>query len=441
MKQPIQTQILAVFCCFAVMCFGFAGAAAAVPMDPNGIQSPGWEAIFNGCDLTGWKGLMFSPYDNPIQRALLSEDQRRLEQEKADADMRKHWAVKEGVLCFDGKGRSIATVQQYRNFELFADWLIEPNGDSGIYLRGTPQVQIWDPQQWKIGSGGLYNNQIHPSEPLVIADNPAGQWNRFFIRMIQDRVTVFLNNRLVADNVVLENYWDPNRPVFEKEQIELQCHGTPVQFRRLYIRPLSPDDPWITLFNGVDFTGWVGDTDNYVVENGVLICGGGGKNLFTQQQYSDFHLKFEFLLTPGSNNGIAIRAPLTGNAAYEGMELQVLDNPSPQYADLKPYQYHGSIYGVVPAKRDFLKPVGSWNRQEVIAQGNRIQVILNGEPIVDADIADKISQGTLDGNPHPGLARKAGHIGFLGHGSEVRFRNITLKELSRRTETTKGKQL
>jgi hypothetical protein len=140
-------------------------------------------------------------------------------------------------------------------------------------------------------------------------------------------------------------------------------------------------------------------------------------------------MKFDFQLTPGANNGLGIRAPLEGDAAYQGMELQILDNTAPVYANLQPYQYHGSVYGIIPAKLGFLKPVGEWNTEEVIAEGNRIKVILNGEVIVDGDIAEATKNGTPDHKEHPGLFNKKGHIGFLGHGSELRFRNLRIKEI------------
>ena len=152
-------------------------------------------------------------------------------------------------------------------------------------------------------------------------------------------------------------------------------------------------------------------------------------NLYTKKEFSNFILRFEFKLTPGANNGLGIRTPIEGNSAYLGMELQILENTHPKYDNLKPYQYHGSIYGVVPARRGFLKPVGEWNFEEVYAAGEWIMVKLNGEIIVRANIKEVSAGGTMDGKDHPGLLRKNGHIGFLGHGDHVEFRNIRLKEL------------
>jgi len=333
----------------------------------------------------------------------------------------------------------LATVRDYEDFELLVDWkIIHPHGDSGIYLRGTPQVQIWDPDRSKAGSGGLYNNKKHPSKPIKTADNPIGQWNTFYIKMISEHVTVYLNGELVVNNVVMENYWDRSQAISPSGQIELQCHGDPIHFRNIFIREISRDsgprglteeekaEGFISLFNTKDLAGWTGDTGGYIVEDGRIVCQKGG-SLYTQGEYSDFVFRFEFKLTPGANNGLGIRAPLEGDAAYRGMEIQILDNTAEQYKNLKPYQYHGSIYGLVPAKRGCLKPVGHWNSQEVMAKGGKIRVKLNGGIIVDADIS-QISK-TMDGRSHPGLARQRGHIGFLGHGSRVEFRNIRIKQL------------
>jgi len=192
--------------------------------------------------------------------------------------------------------------------------------------------------------------------------------------------------------------------------------------------PVPDAEGFIPLFNGKDLTGWTGDTKGYIVENGAIVCKPGG-NLYTEGEYSDFAVRFEFKLTPGANNGLGIRAPLKGDAAYAGMEIQILDDTADQYKDLHPYQFHGSIYGVVPCERGHLKPVGEWNSEEVIARGPHIVVKLNGATIVDADIEKASANGTMDGKPHPGLKNTTGHVGFLGHGTVVEFRNIRVKEL------------
>lgn len=200
---------------------------------------------------------------------------------------------------------------------------------------------------------------------------------------------------------------------------------------RGYLESLWKRNGFVLLFNGNDLSGWQGDTAGYAADEGRIVVSPekGSGNLYTQNQYGDFILRFEFKLTPGANNGLGIRTPLKGDAAYAGIELQILDNTAEMYKDLQPYQYHGSLYGVFPAKRGFLRPVGEWNIEEVTARGKQIIVRLNGEVILDADIGRAIDQGTMDGREHPGLLRDRGYIGFLGHGSAVEFRHIWIKEL------------
>lgn len=403
------------------------------------LKEEGFVPLFNGRDLTGWKGLV----GDPVKRAKMSPEEMAKAQALADDSMYVHWKVRDGILVFDGKGESLCTVKDYEDFEMFVDWKIEAGGDSGIYLRASPQIQIWGPDQSLDGSGGLYNNQKNPRIPLARADNPVGEWNTFYIKMIGERVTVYLNGVLVVDDVVMENYWERDKPIYPSGQIELQAHNTPLYFRNVYIREIPREnkelglpekeieDGFMSLFNGQDLTGWVGDKKGYGVEDKKIVVfpARGGGNLFTEKEYSNFVLRFEFKLTSGANNGLGIRAPLEGDAAYLGMELQILDNKAERYKDLNPYQFHGSIYGVVPAKRGHLKPVGEWNEQEIVADGRHITVKLNGVVIVDADIDLVSTPKTMDGRDHPGLKRTKGHIGFLGHGSRVEFRNIRIKEL------------
>jgi hypothetical protein len=198
------------------------------------------------------------------------------------------------------------------------------------------------------------------------------------------------------------------------------------------------EEGFVSLFNGKDLAGWKygkrGQGENrsgkgYQVENGVLFCTkGDGGNLFTEKEYADFILRFEFKLEANANNGLGIRAPLEGDAAYAGMELQILDNDGPAYkGKLRPAQYHGSVYDVFPAKLGALKPVGEWNEQEVTAKGRQITVKLNGTVIVDVNLDDAKDEAVL--KKHPGLANKKGYIGFLGHGTRVEFRNLRIKEL------------
>jgi hypothetical protein len=185
------------------------------------------------------------------------------------------------------------------------------------------------------------------------------------------------------------------------------------------------------LFDGKTLKGWQlvkGHGPGYVVKDGVLVCpADGGGNLFTEKQYANFVLRFEFKMVDGSNNGVGIRAPLEGDAAYQGMEIQLLDDDADRYRNLQPWQYNGSIYNVVPAKQCCRKPDGQWNEEEITANGSHIVVKLNGTAIVDADLSKITDPEIL--RKHPGIRRTTGHIGFLGHGTQIEFRNIRIKEL------------
>ncbi|MBK1883189.1 DUF1080 domain-containing protein [Luteolibacter pohnpeiensis] len=177
------------------------------------------------------------------------------------------------------------------------------------------------------------------------------------------------------------------------------------------------------LFNGKDLTGWTGD--GYVVEDGTIVCTPAGKNLVTEGTYTSYILDFEFKLPPGGNNGLGIHYPGYGDSAYTGMELQILDNTAPQYANLLDTQYHGSIYKLAAAKKGFLKPVGEWNRERVSVLGPAVMVELNGEIILRQNLDDLAAR-----NPeHQGVKRRSGHIAFLGHGDPVAFRNIGIVEV------------
>lgn len=410
----------------------------------------GFVSIFNGKDLTGWKGLV----ENPIIRAKMKSAQLAKAQEKADENMRRDWKVENGLLVFDGTGYdNLCTVKQYGDFEMYVDWMLDPKGpeaDAGIYLRGTPQVQIWDTARVnvgaQVGSGGLYNNQVNESKPSKVADNKLGEWNTFYIKMVGDRVTVVLNGEKVVDNVILENFWDRSLPIFPVEQIELQAHGSKVYYRNIYVKELEQQEPFKLseeetkegfeiLFDGTNMHAWTGNTVDYILEDGCISCvptKSFGGNLYTKKEYGNFIYRFDFQLTPGANNGIGIRTPMEGDAAYVGMEIQVLDCEHPIYSDITPLQHHGSVYGIIPVNekhKQAIKPAGEWNSEEIMADGDHIRVTVNGVVILDGNIRDAVKNGTPDGKEHPGLFNKKGHIGFLGHGSPVKFRNIRIKEL------------
>jgi hypothetical protein len=200
----------------------------------------GFQALFDGDDIKGWKGLVA----NPPERAKMSPETLAAEQVKADARMTSHWKAMNGEIVFDGHGDNLCTARDYKDFELLVDWKIPARGDSGIYLRGSPQVQIWEPKspgQFTPvdGSGGLYNNEINPRHPLLNADHPVGEWNHFRIIMVGEKVHVFLNNELVVNDTTLENYWERSKPIYATGAIELQNHFGPLWFKNIYVREIN----------------------------------------------------------------------------------------------------------------------------------------------------------------------------------------------------------
>ncbi len=233
MKSNMKSAVLAL----STVTLTLFGHAAVRGDEKLNVPPEGFTALFNGKDLTGWKGLV----GNPKTRAAMSAEQLAEAQKKADDSIRAHWKVADGVIVFDGKGQNLCTAKDYGDFELYVDWKILSKGDSGIYLRGSPQVQIWDPDdspQNAVGSGGLFNNQKNPSKPLLRADHPVGEWNTFYIKMVGEKVTIKLNGKLVVVDVVLENYWERDKPIYPTGAIELQNHGNTLYFRNIFIREL-----------------------------------------------------------------------------------------------------------------------------------------------------------------------------------------------------------
>jgi hypothetical protein len=232
-----MTRMLLLAGVLAILCAA-ASRADEDKAGPNDNQPPsGFKALFNGKDLTGWQGLVTIK-----DRQKMNPEQQAAAQKKANEVVLPHWSVRDGIIHYDGKGpaykSNLQTIKDYGNFELWVDWKIPPKGDSGIYLRGNPQVQIWDRPD--LGSGGLYNNEHHPKNPTKVTDRPTGQWNRFHIIMKGDQVTVYLNDQRVVDQVPLENYWERGKPLPARGPIELQDHKDPLQFKNIYIKEL-PD--------------------------------------------------------------------------------------------------------------------------------------------------------------------------------------------------------
>jgi HEAT repeat protein len=393
------------------------------PQPPDGFIS-----LFNGENLDGWKGLV----ENPVKRAQMSTKELQLAQFRADSLMKEHWHVVDGVLYFDGGGSHLCTVGEYTDFELYVDWKIEKKGDSGIYLRGSPQIQIWDPNLWPEGSGGLYNNQKHLASPLKRADNPIGEWNRFHIIMRGNVVTVYLNDTLVVDQVEMENFWERDKPIYPRGQIELQSHFTPLYFKNIYIRELKPRLPLYTgrLFNGTDLEGWqvIGNSaDTWKVKNGTLSTDSkGGGWISTKDQYKDFELELEYRLPEEGNSGVFIRTLQQGDPWITGIEIQLLDDGASIHSQLKSWQYTGSLYGIQGPDEPKSKKAGEWQKMNIVCEGPVIKVSLNGELINHVNLIDYMDMEGVN----PGIKRRSGYIGLQNHDTKAEFRNIKIREIA-----------
>ena len=433
----------ALVACLLTGCQTSRHLARAANMPP-----PGFTALFNGRDLGGWWG---ATTEDPRGYLALSAAEFNQKHDASLDDVRQHWTVQNGELVNDGKGLFLTTDKNYGDFELLVDYKTVPLADSGIYLRGCPQVQIWDstaPEKFPLGadkgSGGLWNNSPGASgkDPLVKADEPFGQWNHFRIIMAGSRVWVWLNGKQTVNGAVLENYYNRKLPVPPKGPIQLQTHGGEIRWRNLFLREIGSDeanrrlrttDPkgFKSVFNGKDFTGWAGPLDCCQVTNAAIVWQPKkGGTIYTQQEFTNFVVRLEFNLPPGGNNGLAIRYPGSGDTAYEGMcECQVLDDNYEQAtgAKIDPRQAHGSAYGMVAAQRGYQHPIGEWNYEEVTVSGPTIKIELNGTQILDADLS-KVTE-FMHGNAHPGKDRTRGHFGFAGHNDPVMFRQISIKPL------------
>jgi hypothetical protein len=407
----------------------------------------GFSPLFNGKNLDGWHGM---PHFNPYDLARMSDAERKAQIDKWTADALKHWSVDNGELVNDGNGAYLTTDKEYGDIELLVEYKTVAKADSGIYLRAVPQIQIWDTTKeggkWNLGadkgSGGLWNNSAGApgKDPLVHADRPFGEWNSFRILMVGERVSVWLNDKLVVDLARLENFWNKKLPLMKTGPIQLQTHGGEIRWRNIFVREILPDEAneilrkrdasgFENIFNGKDLGGWAGGKDGYEVKDGLLVnLPKKGGNLFTEAEYDDFTARVEYRLPEGGNNGLAIRYPGKGQPSTVAMcEIQILDNDHPKHAKIDPRQANGSVYGMIPAHRGYERKIGDWNFMEVTVKGPKILVELNGTRIIDGDVSEV--KEFMGGKPHPGKDLKKGHFGFAGHGDPVAFRNIQIRPM------------
>ena len=464
------------------------GLVASPVVAEQNVPPAGFTALFNGRDLSGWYG--WGTQDPAEFRRMTPEQQADYKRKSIEGglldpsgvdkgeQLNAHWKVENGELVNDGTGLYLTTDRDYGDFELLVDYKMLPRGDSGVYLRGIPQVQIWDyTQKEKFergadkGSGGLWNN-VHGEGrfPLKLMDRPFGEWNTFAIRMIGERVTVKLNGEVVVDDAALENYFAnkvagllkpaakdgpaaapekrPNGfmldPVYPRGPIQLQTHGSEIRWRNVFIREIPAEEANRELagrdaegfveYVGADLDRWQGALNSYEIKDGCIVCKPGkGGDLLTKDEFENGVIRIEFRLPKGGNNGIALRTPLGGHSAADGLELQVIDSDgynekmaAAGKAALLPYQYHGSLYGCVGAKHGYLRPVGEWNFEEIVVDGQKIKVVLNGTKILDIDI-DQFDRGQIE-KPPKGLDRRRGLIGLAGHSDPVQFRSFKVKK-------------
>lgn len=434
-KRPI---ILAV-CCIANLASLVAENTAPAGFTP----------LFNGTDLSGWWG---ADTESPELNIALPPADFKAKRDASLPDIQKHWRIENGELVNDGKGLFLTSDKTYGDFELLVDYKTVPLADSGIYLRGCPQVQIWDSTEtakFNIGadkgSGGLWNNSPDTpgKNPLVKADKPFGEWNQFRIIMVGSRVWIWLNGQPTVVGATMESHFNRKQPIPPRGPIQLQTHGGEIRWRNLFIREIGGNEAnellrttdtsgFKAIFNGKDFSGWTGPVDQYEVKDGAIVCKPKmGGTIYTAEKFTDFIVRLEFKLPPGGNNGLAIRYPGAGDTAYVGMcECQILDDNYEKVTGnkLDPRQVHGSAYGMASAIRGYQRPVGEWNYEEVTVRGSTLKVELNGTVILDTDLS-KVTE-FAGGRPHPGKDATSGHFGFAGHSDPVMFRNISIKPLN-----------
>ena len=391
-----------------------------------------------------WKAVAGDP---DARRAMKPQALAKAQQE-ADAAAAGAWNAADGVLTGATGAPTLGSAKKYENFSLIVEW--KTDGEAGLGIRSIPQIALGGRN-----AGALTGNMLHENTAPAAANRP-GEWNTMEVRVVNDRVTVVLNGITTCNNVILENTCNREIPAYIEGQILLVGGTAPVSFREMYVRELPPTprfelspeeaaEGFEVLFDGTSMHKWTGNTTNYVPLDGTIYVTaqyGGSGNLYTKKEYADFVLRFEFAFDrEGVNNGIGIRTPMGVDAAYHGMEIQVLDHDAPIYKNLRVYQQHGSVYGIIPAKRVKFPPLGTWNVEEIRAVGDRITVTVNGEVILDGDIREacqghnvapdggKKNPYTVDHRNHPGLFNASGHIGLLGHGAGIKFRNIRIKEL------------
>ena len=395
--------------------------SALVAAPGPGEAPSGAFALWNGRDLSGWYG---RGTEDPTLLWLMPASALQDYQNATMENLRAHWTAQNDGLQGLGTEPHLTTREEYGDFELWAEFSADTGAKAGISLRGCPA-----------------------SLPESRGDDApsATSWHALHLQLIGELLTIQLDG---SDRVVesrLENPFDPARvrPAPAHGPIQLQALGGTVRWRHLFLRPIRPEEAnhflslrasegFTELFNGKDLTGWQGTTTGYEVKDGTFVCKPGHRGaLLTTEEYGNFVLRCEFKLPPGANSGLALRAPNYGDPSREGLEIQILDQRHPKYSGkLQPTEHNGSIVGLVAAQTGYLRAPSEWNFEEVIVDGQRIEVILNGTRILQTDLS-KINLLQTRKIPK-GLTKRKGFIGIAGHNDPVAFRRFEVKRLANR---------
>jgi len=425
----------------------FVGEDYSVAADGRIDAPEGFTTLFNGENLDGWRGCSREEkFNDPrVRRAFIPEKRWEL-QAKADELMKKHWHIRDGALFFDGLpgGYSIAAAKDYGNVEIYADWrLLRVYGDSGFYMRSLPQIQIWDPNMWNgLGSGCIWNNPDELFAATTCADNPIGDWNRCRMRMVGDRITVWLNGVKVVDNVKYQDYRNPDKPIPLIDRFELQCHGDPVEFRNIFAKEL-PEDPAdipcpakaergekIDLLKD-GMAGWEASDPKarmgWKVKDGVLSNdtgldptktnrgGAGTTHLQTKRaDFYDFDLSYDVLVPVKCNSGVYLRGRY---------EIQVLDSFGRGKTDC---HYMGALYDLITPTASAEKKAGEWQHVDLTLYKRHLTVTLNGVKIIDNQPIPGVTPGAIDGDEFV-----PGPILLQGDHSNASFKNMILTPILR----------
>ncbi len=444
--------------------------------------------LFNGKDFSNWHGRSTT---DPAKWDKVSSDQKA----KWDQEIKDHWKIEGDVIVSDGHGAFLTTNQEFGDFEFAFDYSIVPTSDSGVYLRGIPQVQIWDPnaENNKVhgnakGSGGLWNNPpgFGGKDPLARADKPVGEWNAMRIRLIGERCTVWLNGICVVKNERLANYFAKGEPLYPKGPIQLQTHGAEIRWRNLKLTEYNAEqankllraaedeglpttttttststttnpegssttstastvtmERFVPLFNGKDLTGWKGATDNYTVVDGTIQClAGKGGTLVSEKTYSDYVMRADFLLPPGGNNGLVMRYPSQAEIDAMPKDKRSDDGAYVAMTELQVLDDGHPKYKSLDPRQAHGSAYGIAPAKRGFlrptGQWNHEVVTVSGSTIVvelnGTRILDAdVSKVTeyMANSPHPGKDRKSGHVGFAGHNDPVQFRNVDIRSITK----------